>query len=839
MLLCMLQIPLRATAGDSEFSQIKHYFSNILAYRNLPQEKVYLQLDNNGYFPGEKIWFKAYVFRAGTLLPTNMSKILYVELRTPDGNLWERKTLPIYNGRTYGDFDLTYLFRSGFYEVRAYTRAMLNWDAAYVYSRMVPVFRECADSINYNQLQLEPYDVSVSAGMRRLAPQPLLSPEAQKQKECILSFYPEGGHIVSRLASRVAFRLTDGNGMPLRQSFTLFDREGREVLQARPEHDGMGSFILSPRWEGGYAEVVDSGGKASRFALPAARGRGCTLSAAFDDSLRIHVEAGDSLDGQLLGVSVTCRGVACFFDTLRAGGGRQTLTVSRRQLREGVEQVTLFTASGEVLAERLVWVPPMQTPLIMEVRQNQTSYAPFAPIVLSMALKDHEGKPLKADFSLSVQDRNGIIAGGGTDLRTDMLLCSDLKGYIHDPQWYFSADDEQHRRALDLLMMVQGWRRYEWREMAGIDTFRLQFPVEDVQVIDGTVVDWSNRKKPVPHTDVNLMLLDVNGYHKTSFAFTKTDSLGRFSIQLKDTLYDACYAYLSATKNDKRKRYAFVLNRGFHPVPRAAEPYELKLEPPLLLRKLPAVSRPAETFQWTDTLPKIHYLPTAKVTERNKALEQPFGTRWSFMGGELAARGNSTIYYNMEEETQDWLDKGNYYVPNIWEWFASINKKFYYDPNNPDDMMWYGRHIQLVYDNRPDPPLDSISTIDELRAFYISSDPLIYSRITGKPSNSDAVTFLLYSEVGNNFINTLRKGERTTVIRGYSRVDEFYSPDYRRTDMPSLSDHRRTLYWNPEMVTDENGKADVLFYNNFRDGTQLYIDAQGIAVNGEMFSNHH
>ena len=78
MLLCLPRFQVHAAGVGSDFPRIKQYFSTILDYRTLPQEKVYLQLDNNGYFPSEKIWFKAYVFRAGTLLPTDMSKILYV-----------------------------------------------------------------------------------------------------------------------------------------------------------------------------------------------------------------------------------------------------------------------------------------------------------------------------------------------------------------------------------------------------------------------------------------------------------------------------------------------------------------------------------------------------------------------------------------------------------------------------------------------------------------------------------------------------------------------------------------------------------------------------------------
>ena len=58
------------------------------------------------------------------------------------------------------------------------------------------------------------------------------------------------------------------------------------------------------------------------------------------------------------------------------------------------------------------------------------------------------------------------------------------------------------------------------------------------------------------------------------------------------------------------------------------------------------------------------------------------------------------------------------------------------------------------------------------------------------------------------------KGVRKTWLEGYSGAREFYSPDY--SALPPEPDYRRTLYWNPNVTTDENGKARIQFYNNSR-----------------------
>ena len=64
-------------------------------------------------------------------------------------------------------------------------------------------------------------------------------------------------------------------------------------------------------------------------------------------------------------------------------------------------------------------------------------------------------------------------------MKTWMLLSSELSGYIDSPDYYFEADDAEHRRAADLLMMVQGWRRYDWQLMSGQKVLEKVEPNED------------------------------------------------------------------------------------------------------------------------------------------------------------------------------------------------------------------------------------------------------------------------------------------------------------------------------------------------------------------------
>ena len=119
-------------------SHIRHAMRFGMYY---PQEKVYLHLDNTGYFKGETIWFKAYVKRCDTDRRTDLSHVLYVELLNPSGDVVEKRKLPIVNGEANGDIKVDSIMTTGFYEIRAYTRYMTNWGTNACFSRVIPIFK--------------------------------------------------------------------------------------------------------------------------------------------------------------------------------------------------------------------------------------------------------------------------------------------------------------------------------------------------------------------------------------------------------------------------------------------------------------------------------------------------------------------------------------------------------------------------------------------------------------------------------------------------------------------------------------------------------------------------
>jgi hypothetical protein len=76
--------------------------------------------------------------------------------------------------------------------------------------------------------------------------------------------------------------------------------------------------------------------------------------------------------------------------------------------------------------------------------------------------------------------------------------------------------------------------------------------------------------------------------------------------------------------------------------------------------------------------------------------------------------------------------------------------------------------------------------------------------------------------------------DRHIVFHGFNEPEDFYQPDYsQRQPEDRPADYRRTLYWNPNAVTDEQGRFVATFYNNGKE-TRVRMSAAGVTTDGRL-----
>ena len=490
-ILLALFLPVKLLAQESGLSNLA---KRLAAFgKTIPQEKVYVHMDNTCYFQGDTIWFTAYTRQTNTSGPSEVSGVLYVELLNSDGYLVERKQIEMSKGRGSGFFALDNMIQySGFYELRAYTRWQLNWgehehphpgsfgfmfrdkemerqyfrDYDKLYSRVFPVYDK----------PVTPGDFTRDMTLRVLRREFKNDPE---KRRLLLSLFPEGGNLVAGVENRVAFEAAMSDGEQMEGTLLVGDEKVETVNR------GRGVFRIVPE-RGMEREVtfVAANGEKVSAKLPRPEEKGVSLRVvqAADSAVVEASLAGLCADS--LALSIMHEGKLEKYHAL-SGGLKPTLT----GLCAGIHQATVFDAEGRVWADRLffVRVPELSKPTL-SVSGLKDAYAPYEKVELKVAARTGH------TVSLAVRDGNQAdpLFDDG-NIMTEMLLCSEIKGFIPHPGWYFEKDDEEHRTALDLLMMTQGWRRFVWRDMAVPGQWDLTQPDEKTPILTGKVYFNPNR----------------------------------------------------------------------------------------------------------------------------------------------------------------------------------------------------------------------------------------------------------------------------------------------------------------------------------------------------------
>ncbi|MBR4996177.1 MAG: hypothetical protein IKY82_08980 [Alistipes sp.] len=496
-------------AVDTTAQKLMNYAAILNNFgKALPQEKVYLHLDNTSYYQGDKIWFQAYVVTSDYNKPTTLSRTLYVELLNAGGTIVNKQVLPIVDGRCNGDFHLNHLpFHSGFFEIRAYTKYMTNFGEDVIFSRIIPVFDKPEQEGNFIEKRM--------MRMRTKNGNYIVKREWEERNDnVVVKFFPEGGNLVAGLQSQVAFEITDQGGAPLDIKGVVKSSNGETKAEMIPTHEGRGVFTYTPAQ--GDKASVELNGKKYNFDLPKALEQGAVMqidNISMRDSVKVSIAKSKNLETELMAAAVICGGKLFNFNILDFSENDSfTFTFNKRRLPAGVARIVLTDPDGNIVADRMFFANKGKRGTIT-VESDKESYEPFDKVKLTLSTNDYAGRPMLSPISLSVRDNKNEVEARNSIL-VDLLLMSEIKGYVHKPFYYFESDDEEHRTALDQLLMVQGWRRYDWELWTGQKELDLKYMPEQGIEVHGQILRYGTDK---PMTDIQLSsLLSLRGNEEDS-----------------------------------------------------------------------------------------------------------------------------------------------------------------------------------------------------------------------------------------------------------------------------------------------------------------------------------
>jgi len=763
------------------------------------QEKVYLQVDRTLYNPGETIWFKAYLF-AGNF-PSQISKTLYTELTDAKGKLLRRTTSPVIMSGAAGSIEIPRDV-SGTVFVRSYTKWMLNFDSSFLYTKAIPILAPQKDG--------KPSPVATTQ----------TNPLTAVSTSSVIQFFPEGGDLVQDIESRVAFKSTDQNGIPVNITGEIIDLKGEKITTFKSIHDGMGIFILKPRERELYKAIwKDAQGGQYEKILPAAKPTGIVLEAGYRGSqLEFKIKrSGNSPVYPYVNViaqmnqQLMCIAKADLEKSQVARG-----IIPTENSPAGIVHITALSPDGKPLAERIIFANLIDYSFIASIDASIIDTGRRKKNIIRIDVPD----TVPCNLSIAVTDA-GIDAGAQEDnIYSRLLLTSDIKGYVFNPAYYFSNYEDSVADHLDLVMMTNGWRRFKWDEILAGHFPELKYLPENYISISGQVHGLN--KTMLAGKELNAVL-ELKDKHR-EFLNTPVLPEGKFNFEGM-VFYDTAKLFYQFNK-DKNKSLTSKAN------------FDIKSD--LLANDL-YFQKGSFTF-YGSLLPDTATLENAKEIFRIQQSELELHKIKTLKKVEVVTRVKSRQQQMDEEYTSGFFSNGpgvhsRTILPEDDPAFLASQNLFSYLQNriaglqisidgNDASITWRGIPTSLFVDEVPqsaisfNPPGKLVENpsyilslpMSEIAMVKIFDPPFFGAGSVSYGGQGGAIS--VYLKKGNER-TLLVKGLDYITVPGYTAVREFYSPDYSTPDRTDIPDYRSTLYWNPFVVTDKNKHQAVLhFYNN-------------------------
>lgn len=633
-----------------------------------------------------------------------------------------------------------------------------------------------------------------------------------------VQFFPEGGGLINGVQSRVAFKALDIYGLSTNIKGIITDESHKEVARLQTLHAGMGSFLMTPVSGKSYtANITFEDGSTRNITLPKAADEGYALSVyqPNKDSVLVRVHPSAGLQQSTVNLLVHNNGEMIFAAPVKMEKPLASLWLKKSLFPTGIAQFTLFNNSGEPLNERIAFIRSNDQ-MSLNITTAKIDYKSKEKVNIGLKATDSKGQPTFGNFSVSVIDESKVPYQEAKEstIFSNLLLTSDLKGHIEEPNYYFINNNDTTNRALDNLMLTQGYRRFAWKELNSTVNSKPLFPAENIgTVISGSVVTLNDKPKPVAGANVSLVALRANAVKS---AISGPD--GRFKFEpffLTDSIKLSIQAR-TAKGSDKIKLTldtipGIKINANPNPQDASLNLYSS------LKQFLESGKKQDDVYEKMGLLDKVHRLKEVKIRAQKPDPLKNYAYQW----GPMLPDGKADqVIYPKNLENAGLLGMGLAQYMHKVVFYAFMGTPMYpYLPAFPKPVpmtiILNGRKLKPdeaagIFDGSQLDPADVVRVDILTTNFYIYTKPESKRRIRYMP----------------NMLNFATKG--------YNKVREFYSPKY---DTPNanltLPDLRSTVYWSPYLKTDASGKTTFSFFN--ADGPGRYkVTVEGINADGQL-----
>ena len=843
------------SAHPSDFSQLI-YARFERQVNDFPQEKVYVQTDKPYYSAGEDIWFKAYLANETTLEPNSLSQFVYVELIDKMDSVLYRVKIKKDSLGFAGHIKLKPEIPTGTYSLRAYTYWMQNVGTDFFFSKNILIGNQINDRISskitygtavdglipatltfvdaaQNPIAGKRVDIKQnwdSAKKKRFSMitakdgtikwQLTIDPKDDSKKNIQVSmdgdkykttiflpefssdfdvqFFPESGNLLDNILQCVAFKAIGKDGLSVDITGKVFTDKNEELCEFSTLVNGMGKFsIRTQPNEGYYALVKRANGLEKRVELPRTQTTGVAIQLLYNRGKLLYKVSNDTkIPNESLYLLLHSRGKVFVMQPLRDLESQ----IPESLLPAGIVSLSVIDSLGNTYCERLSFVRNFNFPTV-SMQSDKPVYSKRELVNLDLKVLSPQGNPVKGNFAISVTDQHTVKQDSLADnIISNLLLTSDIKGYVEEPETYLLDNNTATREKTDVLMLTQGWRRFNTADIVKASYQPSKFYLEAGQVLSGKVMNLFNR----PSKKCGIIMIPSNS---PNIKLVQTDSLGRYSID-GIQFPDSSSFILKAKKKKTLGDVEIIPDSDVFPKPSIYIPTPLKVNVASVEQN--EYFKQSKEKYFIEGGMRVIHLDEVIVTAAKK--ENNFTSSYFYPGSEDALITSEKI---KQFPGQNILQ----ILPIV------IVGNFYIDGHNK---------IHLTIDGG----LELSVYIDGMSGAGTGADALRYL-------NSDDVESISLFKLDRMIVIRLKKVENRKAEKpisltkvtplGYQKPAEFYVPRYD-VDSVRISDKadlRTTIYWNPELETDSVGTVHVKFYT--ADPANNYsVVLEGLSKSGEI-----
>ncbi|WP_295799987.1 TonB-dependent receptor [Mucilaginibacter sp.] len=789
-------------AGDAVIPSVTSKLGNYNA--NHSAEKAYLQFDKPYYAVGDTIYFKAYLTLGAQHKLSALSGILYADLIDPDNKIARSIKLQVLAGTAHGDFALADTLTKGNYRVRAYTNWMRNNGPDSFFEQVIPVGIASAKRI----------PESGEPGAVKPAKRGVLN-------KADVQFLPEGGTLVAGNYSTVAFKAIAPNGLGLAIKGTLKDNEGNEVTTFATAHLGMGEFSFVPQAGKTYtANITYANGLTQAIDLPKAVNNGYTINVnnANPDTISLRIAAGSESPQDKLNLIAQSGGIVYYAAESGPFSKFFTVVIPKSKFPTAVVQFTLFSQNGEPLNERLAFINN-NNQLKLDVKAQETyNTRQKVNIEISAGVKDK--KPVTGSFSVAVTDETAVPVDEQNEntILTNLLLTSDLKGTVEQPNYYFTNVTEKTQADLDLLMLTQGYRQFTWKQVLDDKPALLAWQPEKLMQIGGRVVKWHT---PAAGAKVSLMT-NKGGFFMID---TVTDKNGKFVFN--DLAFADSTRFVIQSKVRKgQSAVTLELDTLSAPSPSVIPNSLINNLDNSTLAGLSAYLVNQRQFydeqqkyginKHAIMLKEVKIKSKKDFVKRSENMNGPGNADEIITADELKDMVGATLSFRLKSKLFGLVN---------FDYRGTPYSKRAMDPiPAPMLIVVDGGYLDYEQFNNIDP--------DRIQSIEVLVGPN-YATMYGT-KGGHGILVITTKRAGDYSYDRFTPGVVTYRPKGFYKAREFYSPQY---DDPKtnfrIGDYRSTICWKPDLITDKDGKASFSFFNSDNKGTYRVV-IEGIDADGDI-----